>query len=226
MTLDEQGQALKKLIAEAAGTFAMVFGGTGAIVVYSGGGANSPLAIALAFGVVVMIVVYALRDVSGAHINPAVTIGLWIAGKHEAKMVMPYVAAQCVGAIMASAVLRLMFGNGPTDLGTTLPHGSPLRAFALETIMTAFLLFVILAMTKDRKDHGIVGLVIGATIFLEALVAGPITGASMNPARSLAPAIVSWNLAYLSLYVVAPVLGAALMAVVWRVGGEPGRAGA
>lgn len=201
---------MNKLICEAIGTFCLVFCGTGAIVVNDvSGGTITHVGIALTFGLVVMALAYALGDVSGAHLNPAVTLGFWLARRFPGRDVAPYIVAQLLGAVAASAMLAAMFAH-PT-LGATLPRGSPGQSFALETFLTAFLMFVILNVSSGSKETGIMaGAAVGAVIALEALFAGPICGASMNPARSLAPAVVAGRLESLWVYLSAPLLGSAL----------------
>ncbi len=202
---------MKKYVAEAIGTFALVFAGTGAIVVNDVSNQTiSHTGIALTFGLVVMAMIYAIGDVSGAHINPAVTIGFWVAKRFEGKQVLPYIVAQLLGAFAASGVLRVLFLHH-TTLGATLPVGTWWQSFVFEGILTSILMFVILNVSVGAKEKGIMaGAAIGGVVAFEAMFAGPICGASMNPARSLAPAIVSGNLQHLWLYVVAPVLGALL----------------
>ncbi|MBX3461253.1 MAG: aquaporin [Planctomycetes bacterium] len=201
----------RKAIAEAMGTFAMVFAGTGAIVInHVSEGAITHVGIALTFGLVVMAVIYALGEVSGAHINPAVTLAFWAAGRFKAREIAPYLAAQLVGALAASALLLVMFGN-VKSLGATLPAGAPWQSFALEVVLTWFLMFVILGVSTGARETGIMaGAAIGGVVALEAMFAGPISGASMNPARSLAPALVSGHLEHVWVYLLAPVVGALL----------------
>jgi aquaporin NIP len=201
----------KKLTAEFLGTFALVFAGTGAIIVNdASSGAVSHVGVALTFGLIVLAMIYTLGDISGAHINPAVTIGFFAARRLPVKTVLPYIASQCAGAISASLIMRLLFPADRT-LGGTVPAGSLTQSFVLETILTALLMFVILGVSTGAREKGITaGIVVGAVIGLEAMFAGPITGASMNPARSLAPALVSANLATVWLYILAPILGALL----------------
>lgn len=209
---------MRVYLSEAVGTFVLVFAGTGAVIAngYSDG-AVTLLGIAVAFGLVVLAMVYALGDISGAHINPAVTIGLRLAGRIPASTVVPYILSQCAGAIAASILLRLIFGT-EFGLGGTVPSHSSLQAFAMETVATFILMLVILCVTVGAREKGITaGLVIGAVVTLDILIAGPISGASMNPARSLGPALVSFNLGGLWIYLVAPVLGAWLAAMVVRV---------
>jgi aquaporin NIP len=200
---------MKRFAAEAIGTFALVFAGTGAIVINdASGGAVTHVGIALTFGLVVLAMIYALGDVSGAHLNPAVTLGFWAARRFPAASVAPYLASQCVGAFAASMLLRFLFPANAT-LGATLPAGPAMQSFVLEIVLTAILMFVILNVSTGAKEKGATaGIAIGSVIALEAMFAGPICGASMNPARSLAPAVVSGHWEHLWLYVAAPVLGA------------------
>jgi aquaporin Z len=206
-----------RLWAEAFGTFCLVFAGTGAVVIDEAtGGSVSHVGVALTFGLVVMVLVYALGRVSGCHINPAVTLGLFTAGKFPAARVVPYVVSQCLGALAASGVLRLLFPES-VMLGATVPAGSAVQALVLEFMLTGFLMFVILSMSKAEKaEQMLTGLVVGAVIGLEALFAGPITGASMNPARSLGPAVVSLQLGSVWIYLVAPIAGAVASVSLWR----------
>lgn len=202
---------MKPCLAEIFGTFALVFAGTGAIVINEAtGGAISHVGIALTFGLVVLAMIYAVGEISGAHLNPAVTLGFWAAGRFPARSVAPYLASQCIGALAASASLRFLFPSSSL-LGATLPAGSAMQSFTLEVILTALLMFVILNVSTGAKEKGITaGIAVGAVIALEALFAGPICGASMNPARSLAPALVAGQLDSLWIYLAAPVLGAIL----------------
>ncbi len=202
---------MKKLFAEFLGTFALVFAGTGAIVIDRvSDGAIGHAGIALTFGLVVTAMIYALGDESGAHLNPAVTTAFAAAGRFAWREVPAYIAAQVLGAFAASGLLRALFPASAT-LGATLPAGAPMQSFILEIVLTFLLMFVILSVSTGAKEKGITaGIAIGAVIALEAMFAGPICGASMNPARSLAPAIVSGHLEHLWLYLAAPVLGALL----------------
>ncbi len=202
---------MRKYVAEALGTFALVFAGTGAIVINDvSGGAITHVGIALTFGLVVMSMIDSLGDVSGAHFNPAVTLGFWTAGRFPASEVLPYVTSQCVGALVASGLLRGLFLKHAT-LGATLPADTWWQSFVLEVLLTAILMFVILNVSTGAKEKGIMaGAAIGAVVAFEAMFAGPICGASMNPARSLAPAIFSGHLEHLWVYLAAPCLGSVL----------------
>jgi aquaporin NIP len=202
---------VKKFVAEFIGTFALVFAGTGAIVVNeTSGGVISHVGIALTFGLIVLAMIYAIGDVSGAHINPAVTFGFCLAGRFSFSEAVPYVISQCSGALLASVSLRFLF-PGNVLLGGTVPTGTEIQSFVFEFLLTALLMFVILSVSTGAKEKGITaGIAIGAVIALEAMFAGPICGASMNPARSLAPALVSGHRTGLWLYLTAPFLGAAM----------------
>jgi aquaporin Z len=200
---------MRKLAAELFGTFALVFAGTGAIVINDvSKGAITHVGVALTFGLIVLALIYSLGDVSGAHLNPAVTVGFFAARRFPAGSVLPYIGSQCLGALLASFCLRLLFPEH-LGLGATLPAGTELQSFFLEVFLTCLLMFVILSVSTGAKEKGITaGIAVGAVIALEALFAGPICGASMNPARSLAPAVVSLHLESLWVYLTAPFLGA------------------
>jgi aquaporin Z len=206
---------MKKYISELIGTFGLVFCGTGAIIVNDlTGGVVSHVGIALTFGLIIMTMIYAFGEVSGAHINPAVTFGFWLSGRFPAKEVMPYILAQLCGAFLASGMLKLFFPIHD-NLGTTMPSGSVLQTFMLEIVLTFFLMLVIIKVATGSKETGIMaGFAIGATVLLEALFAGPISGASMNPARSIAPALLSGQLDHFWIYLTAPPIGAALAIVI------------
>jgi aquaporin Z len=210
--------ALRKFLAEFLGTFALIFAGTGAIVINAeSGGAITHLGVALTFGLIVLAMIYTVGDVSGAHMNPAVTLAFAVAGLFPFASVLLYIAAQVSGALLASLTLHFLFPQNAT-LGATLPIGSPMQSFVLEFILSAILMFVILNISHGAKEKGITaGIVVGAVIALEALFAGPICGASMNPARSLAPAIVSGHLEHLWIYLVAPVLGMLVAIPLYRL---------
>lgn len=204
---------MKRFGSEFFGTFCLVFAGTGAIVVndLSGGGITH-VGIALTFGLIVLAMIYTVGDVSGAHLNPAVTIGFFMARRFGARDVLPYVLSQLLGAIAASGVLHYLFPQHQT-LGATHPAGSFGQSFVLEIVLTLILMVVILSVSTGAKEKGITaGIAIGAVIGLEAMFAGPICGASMNPARSIAPALFSGSFAGLWIYIVAPILGAVLAA--------------
>lgn len=209
---------IRKLIAELLGTFALVFCGTGAIVINEqSNGAVTHVGIAITFGLIVMAMIYALGDISGAHLNPAVTIAFAIANKFQIKQVLPYIVSQLAGAFLASVVLTYLFPMNET-LGTTLPAGSEMQSFILEFILTFFLMLVIINVATGSKEQGMfAGLAIGSTVLLEAMFAGPICGASMNPTRSIAPAIVSGHIEHLWIYVAAPVMGAAFAVLIFKI---------
>ena len=202
----------RRLLAEALGTFCVVFAGTGAVVVGLGS-----LGVAMVFGLVVTAMIYALGPISGAHMNPAVTIGFWSAGRHKTGEVLPYAAAQLVGAVAASLTLKLLFAGQATNLGVTLPAGSEAQSFALEAIMSFMLMFTIMGVaTGDAAKGEMAGIAIGGMVALAAAFGGPISGASMNPARSFAPALATGNFAHHWLYWAAPVLGTLLGARAYR----------
>jgi aquaporin Z len=189
----------------------MVFAGCGAIVIdQATHGAITHAGVAITFGLVVMAMIYAFGDVSGAHMNPAVTLAFTLDRRLPAREALPYMAAQIIGAIAASLLLRLLFPGSDT-LGATLPAGPAMQSFVLEAVLGFILMAVILAVASGPKEKGVMaGIAIGGVVGLEAMFAGPICGASMNPARSLAPALVSGHLADVWIYLLAPTLGAAL----------------
>ncbi len=200
---------MKKCVAEILGTFGLVFAGTGAIIIdQASHGAITHVGVALTFGLVVLAMIYTFGDLSGAHLNPAVTLGFWAARRLPAAQVLPYIISQFIGAILASALLRLLFPENIL-LGATLPAGSEMQSFILEAVLTFFLMLTILNVSTGAQEKGITaGIAIGAVIALEAMFAGPICGASMNPARSFAPALISGHLEHLWIYLTAPPLGA------------------
>lgn len=214
---------LNKLVAEAFGTFCLVFAGCGAMVVneVTGGGIGHA-GVALTWGLIVTAMIFAVGEVSGAHINPAVTLGFWAARCIPARTVPAYLAAQCLGAFAAAGVLRLLFPDSLT-LGATVPHDMGLlwQSFGLEVLLTLILMLVILCVATGPKEKGLMaGLAVGATVGLEAMFAGPICGASMNPARSLGPAVVSAHpeaLGSLWAYLVATPVGALLAVPLFRL---------
>ena len=198
----------RQVLAEFLGTFCLVFAGTGAIVVNDfSDGAITHFGIATAFGLVVFAMIYAFGEISGSHLNPAVSIGLWVAGKFDARHLTGYILAQCAGAVMASLVLHGVFPDHRT-LGMTLPAAGQTSAFLFEIILTWMLMLVILNVTHPTQPHrSFAGFIIGAFVGLEALFGGPVSGASMNPARSLGPALVSGNMLDLWIYLIAPIIG-------------------
>lgn len=205
------GWDMKKLLAEVLGTFTLVFAGTGAIVANGvSGGAVTHVGIALTFGLVVMALIYTYGDVSGAHLNPAVTVAFAVAGRFGWREVPGYVLAQVLGALAASGMLKVLFPE-QVNLGATLPSGSVGQSFWLEVILTAMLMMTVLSVSTGAKEKGVTAAIaIGGVVGLEALFAGPICGASMNPARSLGPALVSGQTQHLWVYLVATTLGAVL----------------
>jgi len=207
----------QEAVVEAIDTFVLVFVGTGAVMVNQiADGALTHLGISFVFGAVVAALIYTTGHISGAHINPAVTLGFWSSGFFPTRKVLPYILAQCLGAIAASALLLLTLG-AVADLGATQPlNGNWWQALVLETILTFILMFVILGSGLDRRSpKGFAGIAIGLTVGLEAACMGPITGASMNPARSLGPAVVASIWQHHWIYWVAPILGAQLAAIVY-----------
>ena len=212
----------QSLVAEFLGTYILVFAGTGAMAIGAITGEPGHVGIALTFGFVIVALIYSFAHVSGAHFNPAVSIAFALMGEFDRAKVLPYIVAQVLGAILASySLYLLLFENIDTMaqaayLGATLPSGSVAQSFGFELILTFILMLVISASAvhgKAIKDFA--GIAIGFTVGLEAMFAGPITGASMNPARSIGPALVSGNMEHLWLYIVATILGAALAALVF-----------
>jgi len=202
---------IRQEFTEFIGTFIMVFAGTSAIVINDlHSGVISHVGIALVFGLVVAAVIYSLGTISGAHINPAVTIAFWLANRFPGKKVAPYITAQILGAITASLVISIMFAEH-TTLGATIPSGSYTQSFLLELILTFILMLTIINVATGSKEQGIMaGVAIGSVVALEALFAGPVSGASMNPARSIGPALISGNVSELWIYIAAPIIGASL----------------
>lgn len=209
---------MREYLAEVVGTFFLVFAGTGAIVAnqVSGGDVTHP-GIALTFGLVVLAMIYTIGDISGAHMNPAVTIAFWMGKRFPGKRVLPYLIAQLAGACLASGLLRLLFLE-VSNVGMTLPSGPWWQSFVFEVILTFALMYVVLNVSTGSKEKGIMaGVAVGSTVGLEAMFAGPICGASMNPARSIAPAIFSAHLEHLWIYIVATILGALLALPVFEL---------
>lgn len=208
---------MKKYLAELIGTFALVFCGTGAVIINElSNGAVSHVGVAITFGLIVMVMIYAFGNISGTHINPAVSIAFSLTDRFERKHVLGYIIAQLIGAFLASGTLCFLFPE-QENLGATLPAGSWQQSFVLELILTYFLMVVILFVSQNKTVTQFTGLAVGATVLLEALFAGPITGASMNPARSIAPAVVAGNLHNLWIYIAAPILGAILATCTWLI---------
>jgi aquaporin Z len=199
----------QKLVAEGIGTFGLVFVGTGAMILNDfAGGALTDGGVSLVFGLIVALLILVLGDVSGAHFNPSVTLGFFVSGRVPFREVIPYMASQIAGALCASGTLRMLAPRHET-LGATLPAWGVWPAFIAEIVLTGFLVFAILAVVSVPRMRGWpVALVIGAVIAFEAFFGGPISGASMNPARSVGPALASVHWEGLWIYVIAPLLGA------------------
>jgi len=194
-----------------------VFCGTGSIIINDvTGGVVSNVGIGITFGMIVMVMIFAFGNISGAHINPAVTIAFAVTDRFDKKLVIPYIIAQLIGGLLASIVLRLMFLDHD-DLGTTSPLGSWYQTFIMEVILTYFLMLVILFVSQNRAVSQFTAIAVGATVMMEAIFAGPITGASMNPARSIGPAIVSGYSDDLWIYVLSTVIGALLASATWLI---------
>jgi aquaporin NIP len=199
---------MNRYVSETLGTFILVFCGTGAIVMHQELGQPTHAGIAATFGLVVMVLIYSLGKYSGAHFNPAVSIALAVQKKFHANKLLPYIACQLGGALLASLALKLLFPDN-VSLGATIPSGTFLQSFVFEFFLTFFLMLVILTTADESKHSGIIApLAIGATVGLEAMFAGPVCGASMNPARSIGPALVSGNISALWIYIIAPISGA------------------
>src|SRR6266568_400828 len=207
-------------LAEGIGTFGLVFAGCGAIMIDRlSGGQVTHVGVGLVFGLIITVMIYALGHISGAHLNPAVTLGFVLVRHFPPRQPVGYWLAQLTGAILAAGCLRLLLGD-TAHLGATIPAGSggAWQSFGLEALLTFFLMFVIMAMATDTRAVGqAAALAIGSTVALEALFAGPISGASMNPARSLGPALVSGTWTDRWVYVIAPLLGAVAGALVYRL---------
>ena len=205
------------LAAEFVGTFALVFAGCGAIMVDAKTGALGHVGVAISFGLVIMVMVYAVGHISGAHFNPAVTVAFALSRHFPRRRLLGYWTAQLLGALAAAAILRGSLGN-VADVGATLPSGSQGQSFLWELMMTFFLMFVIMAVATDTRAVGAAAAIaIGATVGLDALFGGPVTGASMNPARSFGPALVTGQWDHLWIYVAGPVAGAAAGALAYQL---------
>ena len=206
----------RALVAEAIGAFALVFAGCGAIMVDAKTGALGHIGVAISFGLVIMVMIYAVGHVSGAHFNPAVTFSFALARHFPRRRIVPYWAAQLTGAVIAAAILRGSLGN-VAHMGATYPSGSEGQAFLWESVLSFFLMFVIMAVATDTRAVGeAAAIAIGGTVGLDAMFGGPVTGASMNPARSLGPGVVGGDLHALWVYILAPVAGAALGALAYQ----------
>jgi aquaporin NIP len=215
---------LRALVAEAIGTFALVFAGGGAITVDAKTHALGHVGVAITFGLVIMFGIYAVGHISGAHFNPSVTFAFALSRHFPWTRALGYWGAQLIGAIAAAALLRGSLGN-IANVGATLPSGSQGQSFLWELVLTFFLMFVIMAVATDTRAVGeAAAIAVGGTVGLDAMFGGPISGASMNPARSIGPALVSGNLHALWLYIVAPICGASLAALAYQfVRGETTR---
>lgn len=214
--------SIRLYTSEFLGTFFLVFAATGVVIVNEmSGGAITHTGIAITTGLVVMAIVYAVGDVSGSHINPAVTVGFWLAGRFPGYRVIQYILSQCLGAIAASLLLAFLFPD-LISLTVTHPSGAVMQSFVLEIVLTLFLMFIILSVSTGSMEKGIMaGSAIGAVVGLNVLWAGPISGASMNPARSIAPALVSFDFATLWIYIAGPLIGAALSVLAFRLIHKP-----
>lgn len=185
----------------------MIFCGCGAIVIndFTGGTITHP-GVAITWGLIVMAMIYAFGDISGAHFNPAVTVGFAVAKKFNWNEVPKYIIAQFIGAMIASLILLYLFPE--SDLGATIPTIEPLKVFIIELLLSFFLMVVIINVSTGSKEIGLIaGIAVGSVILLEAMFAGPLTKASMNPIRSLAPALASGNFTHLWVYLSAPFIG-------------------
>lgn len=209
---------MKKYACEFLGTFAIVFCGTGAIIINEqSSGAISHVGIAITFGLIVMAMIYTFGERSGAHFNPAVTIAFALHGVFPSRQVLPYIISQLAGGLSASLVLKALF-PASVLLGATVPSGSHMQSFILEFILTFFLMLTIASVAEGGKEKGLyAGMAIGSVVLLEAMFAGPVSGASMNPARSFGPSVVSGALEPLWIYLAAPVAGAAAAIAVHRL---------
>jgi aquaporin NIP len=212
----------RRLAAEALGAFALVFFGAGAIMVDADGGGLGQLGVALAFGLAIATMIYAVGHVSGAHFNPAVSLGFALTRHFPWSRVAAYWAAQVTGAVAAALLLRASLGD-VANVGATLPSGSDRQSFLWEVVLTFFLMLVIMAVATDTRAVGeAAAIAVGGTVALGALVGGLVSGASMNPARSLGPALASGELQSLWIYLVAPLVGASLGALAYQLlRGEP-----
>ena len=208
---------MKKYWAELIGTFILVFVGTGAIMINDITGEVTNLGIGLSFGLVVMVVIYSIGDISGAHINPAVTVAFWISKRFNGKHVVPYILFQIMGAIFASLILYYILPDANVMGETLVKDNNWLQSFVFEFIITFILMFVILNVSTGSKQKDfIAGISIGSVVAFMAIFVGPISGASMNPARSIAPALFG-NTSFLWVYIVSTTLGAISSVLVYKL---------
>ena len=217
---------MKKYLSECIGTFILLFVGTGSVIVDQQTHALGLVGIATVWGLVIIALIYAFGDISGTHVNPAVTVAFAVDKKFEWKEVPAYLGSQLLGALLASGLLRFLFPDNST-LGITQPlPGGEMQSFILEVVMTFILMMIILRVSTGAKEKGITaGIVIGATVWLLVLFGGPISGTSLNPTRSIAPAIISGNFHNLWIYLTAPFAGTILGVMVHRIlhsDGDPG----
>jgi aquaporin NIP len=217
--LNERPDLMRRAAAEGIGAFALVFAGCGAIVANAEyGGALGAVGVSLVFGLVIMAMVYATGHLSGAHLNPAVTLAFTLTRHFPAREAVAYIGAQVAGGIAAAGLLLAVWPSEPAALGTTLPTVGAGSAVAYEVVLTAFLMFVIMAVATDTRAVGAAAAIaIGGTVGLDALFGGPVTGASMNPARSIGPALVSGTTQDLWIYLIAPIAGAAIGALAYQL---------
>jgi aquaporin NIP len=217
--VNERPNLSRRAAAEGIGVFALVFAGCGAIVtntVHSG--VLGAVGVSLVFGLVIMVMIYATGHLSGAHLNPAVTLAFALTRHFPRREALAYIAAQLLGAIVAAALLLAVWPSQPAELGTTLPSVGTGSAVVYEVVLTAFLMFVIMAVATDTRAVGAAAAIaIGGTVGLDALFGGPITGASMNPARSIGPALISGTTHDLWIYIAAPIAGAAIGALAYQL---------
>ncbi len=216
--MDEDKIKSNTLTAEALGTFFLVLIGCGSIVVNNAAdGVIGHAGISAVFGMVVMAMIYSVGNISGAHLNPAVTIGFLFAKRIGIKQAVFYIIFQIIGAVAASLLLKFLFPQSQ-GLGETIPAINVIRALTIEVVLTFLLMFVILNVSTGHMEKGIMaGVAIGATVCIAAIVGGPLTGASMNPARSLGPGLISGNLAHIWIYIAGPIIGAVLASPLCRI---------
>ena len=209
---------MKKYLAEFAGTFILVFCGTGASIVdETQNGIVSHVGVAMTWGLVVMAMIYTFGEKSGAHFNPAVTVAFTVQKSFPLAQLLPYILCQTSGALCASFVLKFLFPDS-RYLGATLPAGSAVQSWVIEAFLTLFLMLTALSVSERGKEKGLLaGLAVGAVVLLEAMFAGPVSGASMNPARSLAPAVASGYMSSVWIYLTAPVVGSVSAVIVHRL---------